>query len=421
MNCLPMLPMTTIFYSHSCPDIIIITRRSPINQKDDDVLILGVDGSAKPDHRPNNWNCFFWVWRLLGLHFKYYKGGRMSRIYRNDKLLKYMMEVIVICMLFLLVCSIAQQEDQQSEDAVSRRLAASNQKPCVKWGNTFDVSLSSKNLIRNCALPDGRPICCSALLNYSKADPFAKPVGFNYHPIASKKDYSGFIGEKKDDRCSLHKEYISSAQELRDLAYSKIISKISDDHTDSKRLDALMKYVLSAETLRNASRWLDRVKVHMQDEAINLQHYSNSSNLDTKDFHPDDFEFLSRFEVTRTCGSSVEKWVEWIEPLTITARHPYAFGRCRPVAPYLEASTPRTDRSNVDYVLLQSGKSLHDQSYYRNGRRIVYGSEDPAVAKRQRYSQVKHFMLDSGTSTFDSSLFWFTCAFAQVINFRHIH
>ena len=304
-----------------------------------------------------------------------------------------------------------------TDEAQRRLAAAANQKPCVKWGNTFDVSLSSKNVQRPCKLADGRPICCSALQNYSKTDPFAKPVGYNYHPIPLKKDAISNTAERKEEKCSLHKVYVSSAQELRDLSYSKYISTLSADHTDPKRLDALMKYVVSAETIRNSTKWLERVRVHMADDGGLLQHYRETGG-EVSDYHPDDIEFLSRFEVTRTCGSSIEKWVEWIEPLTITARHPFGFGRCRPSIPFFQDSTPRTDRSNVDYVLLQSGKALHDQSYYRNGRRVVYNNgDDAAVIKRQRYSQVKHFMLDSGTSTFDSSLFWFTCAFAQVCSY----
>jgi hypothetical protein len=50
--------------------------------------------------------------------------------------------------------------------------------------------------------------------------------------------------------------------------------------------------------------------------------------------HPDDDKYLSKFLVTTTCkGRSPEHWVEWIEPLTVHARHPFseyprAYSRC---------------------------------------------------------------------------------------------
>lgn len=308
--------------------------------------------------------------------------------------------------------------DHNNNHPLDRRLASSD-RPCVRWGNTFDVPLNSKNLLRPCKLADGRPVCCSALMNYTKTDAFSKPVGWNFHPTTSSstgaglnekrdvsEDTNGRVG--KDDKCTISKNYISSPQELRDLEEAKRISTLSDDHKDPKRFDALINYVFSEEIINNSTKWLDRVHQHM-----------TSESLDDQQFHKDDWEFLSRFEFTRTCGTVVDKWVEWIEPITIAARHPFGFGRCRPVKPSLKPGTPNTGRSDVDYVLLQSGKGLFDQTYHRNGRRILYeeGNNGPTGntnIKRHRYTPIKHFMLDSGTSTFDSSLFWFTCAYSQV-------
>lgn len=292
--------------------------------------------------------------------------------------------------------SLSVGEFRIGEDADARRLAADPAK-CVKWGNTFDVSLTSKNVVRPCSLPDGRPICCSATEPVS-SDLFAKGVGVNYRTSSR----SSGSSKRQDEKCVLTKQYYSSPHEIRELEASKLISKISGDHTDPKRLKALVDYVYSEESLRNASFWLDRVKLHMSSE-------------ETPQGHPHDVEFLSRFEFTRTCGNVVEKWTEWIEPITIPARHPHSFGVCRPVKPLISDASPRTGRSNVDYVLLQSGKSLHRQNYFENGRRVSYGNETDALSKRSKQPPPKHFLLDSGTSTFDSSLFWFTCGYAQVI------
>jgi hypothetical protein len=277
------------------------------------------------------------------------------------------------------------------ELASTRKLAPTK---CIKWGNTFDVSLSSKNVERPCRLADGRSICCTALEDHDhfKDDYFLKPVGNNFSP-AKKLNYN----VKYHDSCTVTKKYISSPQELRDYEKSKEISKISSDHTDPARIKALMEYVISKETITNSSLWLDRVKYHMNSKESNIVG------------NPVDFEFLSRFEVTRQCDEDIETWIEWIEPLTITARHPFGFGRCRLATPFFQSDTPRTDRSNVDYVLLQSGNSFYNHNYI-NGKRVTFSN------RKQKNLPVHHYMFDAGTSTFDSSLFWFTCGFSQVRN-----
>jgi hypothetical protein len=43
--------------------------------------------------------------------------------------------------------------------------------------------------------------------------------------------------------------------------------------------------------------------------------------------HPDDDEYMSKFVITTTCGQARPKqWVEWIEPLSVHARHPFGEG-----------------------------------------------------------------------------------------------
>lgn len=54
--------------------------------------------------------------------------------------------------------------------------------------------------------------------------------------------------------------------------------------------------------------------------------------------------------------------------------------------------------TNTDYVLLQSGRTQLNHTTFSNG------AVKPA----------KHFMLDAGTSSFETSLYWFTCAYLQV-------
>lgn len=74
--------------------------------------------------------------------------------------------------------------------------------------------------------------------------------------------------------------------------------------------------------------------------------------------------------MTRKCagasGSNGEseslEWDEWIEPVNIAARHPFVFSRCRHTRHYFKIKFG-ADRSDVDYILLQSGKALADSTF----------------------------------------------------------
>ena len=144
-----------------------------------------------------------------------------------------------------------------------------------------------------------------------------------------------------------------------------------------KRLDALLSHILSEDSIKNATIWLDRVKTRAS-KCPRGKH--------DHDFFP---------EVTKTCGGKVSsKWTEWIEPVTVTARHPFSYSTCKKIwQRFAATSVPRTIVSDVDYVLLKSGKQLYDEE--------------------EGQGPVKHYMLDAGTSKFESSLSWFTCAFSQ--------
>jgi len=281
---------------------------------------------------------------------------------------------------------------------------------CVKWGNQFAVPLDGSNVVLGCTSPAGKPVCCVA----TSEDAQVRGVGYGMEDDVN---FTGIPANTAVGICSTTKQYFSSAHELREIAVAERISKIGaaelaafnesgqkDEvdsgtrlplHVHTSRLEALLAYVTSAESVANATTWLGRVKEHMKSELV-------------PDETSADREFLSRLEFTETCdGETTKRWTEWIEPLTLTARHPFGFGNCRPAhAKYSESKSPRSPRSDVDYVLLQSGKQLFKQekSAARSGAR-----KKSPLAKRP----MKHFMLDAGTSTFDSSLYWFTCAFSQ--------
>ena len=282
-------------------------------------------------------------------------------------------------------------------------------KECVKWGSQFAVPLDGSNVELGCTSPAGKPVCCVA----TSEDTQHRGVGYGMEDLAAPLTTS-----RDGADCNIDKVYVSSPHELREIRVADRISKIGatelaafyengqkDEvdsgtrlplHVHNSRLNALLGYVTSAESVANATSWLARVKEHMRSERIPVE-----TSIDR--------EFLSRFEYTQTCAGVVTaRWTEWIEPLTVTARHPFGFGNCRPAnAAFSEAKAPRRPRSDVDYVLLQSGAQLQ-----RRQRSLGPSNAQSRSAKLNKKPQ-KHLLFDAGTSTFDSSLYWFTCAYSQ--------
>ena len=315
----------------------------------------------------------------------------------------------------------------------SRRL---DDRPCVKWGAIFDVPLDGKNVIANCRSPSGKRVCCAAMddtrgmrgigigyddnikaTNSGKTNIFGskeevEPVDKrrlaiefldSAHDLHAKSAASH--GDEDLGGCKITKEYFSSPHELRELAEAERISRIGTSEISAdagrsyddgshlptavhdKRLKAVIDYITSEASITNATRWLGRVKEHMSSEEV-----PSGSAVD--------LEFLSRYKVTRSCGGKVVKiWTEWIEPMTLTTRHPFSYSTCKKIYQHF-GKVPRIGRSNVDYVLLKSGADL-------------YREEGGDIPQQHQEGTRRHFLLDAGTSTFESSLAWFTCAYSQ--------
>lgn len=325
---------------------------------------------------------------------------------------------------------------------------------CVKWGNTFDVSLDSSNVALECSVPlstaHRSAVCCEAVKeddtkldmmntgNDFETSSSRRKVGLTYEGRSRDNKGSRRLSQQPPAQCEITKEYIPSPYELYHLSLAK---KIDAMPTFEARLDAVLTHVTSPEAVNNATRWLKRVALHMK---------SAEAPPETND----DWEFLSRFHVTRRCfgagagaggggggggggngnGNKEERvstWNEWIEPLTISARHPFGFSKCHRVnaGKYFTKEVPKASRANADYVLLQSGQRLYNVTRTMSGRRIrgqsviVSSRNDGNNVKGNTINQgssiplgsgdEKHYMLDAGTSTFDSSLFWFTCGYSQ--------
>jgi hypothetical protein len=151
---------------------------------------------------------------------------------------------------------------------------------------------------------------------------------------------------------------------------------------------------------------------------------------------------LSKFVNTRRCRrrlpqlrspssdgyqweETVHEWAEFIEPITVHARHPFALASCQHIPAISKAfpnngephAAPHAPIMDVDYILLKSGSDLHQSLSSGSHNKPDFhhtGQDSPAEQRYRKDLPRKHIMVDAGTSTFDSSLFWFTCAYSQV-------
>jgi hypothetical protein len=181
---------------------------------------------------------------------------------------------------------------------------------------------------------------------------------------------------------------------------------------EEDRKTALTEFVLA--DLPHVSRWLARVQLHMGNTREGASDYGVNKTFDSVPVTEDDFTYLSRFQFTRTCEKEAPVvWYEWIEPLTVHARHPYSLIHCMGRAGSVEVEgtevrykgkTYHTDYAlgliNSDYIIMQNGHGFEETIRHNPPR---------------KYREAKRYFYDLGTSMFESSLVWFTCMYTQVL------
>lgn len=231
----------------------------------------------------------------------------------------------------------------------------------IEWKFNFEgPTASSKYIKRGCELQN-LPMCCSILNStYGNVGPFLNA------PVESQ-------------GCTISKVYRPSGYEMH---HSKMIREIAAMTDFDQRKKTLLAFFYNKTEVDHSKKWLKRIELRM-----------SNPNIATTD---DDKIYLSRFKVTKACGSHQTKWVEWIEPLTIHFRHPFAFAKCRERDSHHHPAPPTwlplsdIDLQSTEYILLKNGNLSEDIS-----------------------SKGNRFLFDMGSSRFDSSGWWFTCAYAQ--------
>jgi hypothetical protein len=260
--------------------------------------------------------------------------------------------------------------------------------PCVKsataitWGGNF-ASVQSDNVPFDCKF-HGKDICCSTFRGIPSVE----------KKVIMANTTRGADGTRRRP-CVIKRTYIPSPYETKHIEFAASVAKMSDKDADK----ALVDFLVSDAEIDAANIWLARVKYRM----MNRGQYTEVSNND-------DFKYMSRFTVSKRCPHSRQdaEWDEWIEPLTIHARYPYAVGCGRSDIFDIQKKKSNYPGArgimHVDHILTLSGDAF---SNHTNSRSLVHNG--------QRHGGVtKRIFFDAGTSTFDSSLKWFTCAYSQV-------
>lgn len=236
----------------------------------------------------------------------------------------------------------------------------------VTFSRSF-AGLETTNLLDNsCRLSTGKPVCCAIFKNDSS---------LKYNPGL------------EEHYCTTTRLYFPSPYETSQIELATYFDSIADLRTRTK---GLMKHITSDVDILNSSIWLDRVKYHNQrthtktSEDVSLDHY-----------------FLSRFHVTRKCDRLPDSsWDEWIEPLTIHARNPFSL-----------FNLPEINRTELAMRHPVQSKRILKTGIINNDF-VLLGSSMKTLLPSHK-SNHKNYLFDAGTSTFQSSLWWFTCLYHQ--------
>jgi hypothetical protein len=240
----------------------------------------------------------------------------------------------------------------------------------------------------NCTIAEF-PVCCQVMGNntklYTPKNHFAPAdnnVGFKEPHGAQARS------------CKRTRVYEPSPYEMAHLKLAKELGTITNYNERRDRFYNMIK-----EDLDDSILWIERVDYHMR--------HANDVTIGLR-ADPLDLKYLSRFNNTITChdGNS-HTWIEWIEPITIHARHPVSMiEHCHPphmknlrkeVMSKIKVHTAHINI--VDHIILESNRDYHLKKLWHHHSKEV---------------QPKRFFFDAGTSYFYSSLAWFTCAYGQV-------
>ena len=225
-----------------------------------------------------------------------------------------------------------------------------------------------------------------------------------------------------EGKCTYIKAYVPSPYEEEQFSLARLFDSI---HNNTLRRKAITDYLSSDKNVNQSYLWTNRV-------ADRMKYPLKYIHLDYDDI---DVTYLSRFNITRQCPQHpAVTWIEWIEPLSIHARHPFSLLR------YLQFSDRNVKKGlgdlshqfsnaiersgfsatinqvslvNVDHILVHHhgiGGSDSDATHNTSSHYSKHSIQKQIVPPTHQQSG-RNYMFDVGTSMFTSSLRWFTCMY----------
>lgn len=258
-----------------------------------------------------------------------------------------------------------------------------------EWGTASAATMDrSFNVKYDCKF-NNRPTCCSLLTPEENA--------------TTKRQSETVRVEGTTHECTVVKKYIPSPYEEAHFKKAEELAQITN--FESRRL-ALIAYFSS--DIEKANIWLTRVHEHMNTEGPVV-------------ITQDDLDYLSRFQVTKTCTGDSKHlssaWLEWIEPLTAHARHPFSYVSCK--GTYESSDVDRMKHkaaiTSVDYLIMMGGHDIHEATTLSVHNHTKFAAHrNHHTVHRADHIQTHNYLFDAGASTFDGSLTYLLCAYLQV-------
>eukprot|EP01033_Poteriospumella_lacustris_P012473 gene12473-8915_t len=273
-----------------------------------------------------------------------------------------------------------------------------------------------------------------------RAESHGKRIGDQHlsHPLASR---SG---------CNVTRSYLPSPYETLHMELGR---RLSDTPESGDQRHNLMRQLMF-DDVEHVPKLMHRTKLMVKHRLSAWKNATSgpSGPSGPSEPHPDDLFYLSRMRFDAKCGSApTRSWFEWIEPLTIYGRHPMAIlsckangfavtkdqiawgGRVKAVAGLRDTYVCDTDyligaglEEAKERILFRSLGHAAPPHPLRNAshslRNASHPPPPPPEATHREPAHPKAFFFDMGTSTFLSSLNYFTCLYAQQgIAFDHIY
>lgn len=265
----------------------------------------------------------------------------------------------------------------------SIRIVPHEEKKALNMTRATDFPSKVTNTFGMDCMFEGYKVCCSAL---------------ELENNRLKKYIPAKIANKiRRRRCIISKRYFPSPYELQHISKAQEFMILDK----SERKSALLDFMTSEEEIEASIRWLARVEGHMNGESTASE---------------DDFKYLSYFNITEECVIKRNKIrhtykLEWIEPLTMHARHPFSFQQ---IDSSYRQRVEKYNASHLNFPFSNFSNVIHSNLITTDHillKNITPRYIDQFFFSNKGIQRNNFYLFDAGSSRFESSLLWLSCAY----------